>query len=427
MTASPVRVAYVVRSWPRSSQTFVVAEVLAVERRGVELTLFSRTRAADRLVQPDVAEVAAPVHHLDETPLARRLADLAQVFRAGPRRCATTLTYVLRRPWLTDGYATTSALSCLLDAVTVAAWLRREQRAGRRVEHLHAHFAHDPALVAMLAGRVTGTPYTFTAHARDLYQLAPAALAERVERAELVVTCCTQNAEYLATAVPPSRSRPVRVVHHGVRLERFATGLGAAGDVPLVVSVGRLVEKKGFPDLLEACALVKAAGRRFRLCLYGDGPLRDALEQQRSRLGLDAEVELAGEHVHASVLAALRAADVFALTPYVTADGDRDGIPNVLVEAMATGLPVVSTRAAGVPELVSDGTNGLLAEPRDVPAIATHLVRLLDDVALRRRLGAAARHTVEADFDVDVAALRLCEVFRDRPVRRDLDAVGTSS
>lgn len=427
MTGSPVRVGYIVRSWPRSSQTFVVAEVLAVERLGTELTIFSRTRAGDRLVQPDVAEVAAPVHHLDETPLARRLGEIARVATTAPRRCVSTLLYVLRRPWLTDGYSTTSARRCLLDAVTVAAWLRQEQRAGRPVEHLHAHFAHDPALVAMLASRLTGTPYTFTAHARDLYQLAPAALAERVEGADLVVTCCAQNAQHLATAVPTRQRRPVRVIHHGVRLERFPDGHGTTGDTPLIVSVGRLVEKKGFPDLLEACALVKAAGRRFQLRVYGDGPLRAALESQRSRLGLDAEVDFAGEHEQSSVLAALRAADLFALTPYVTADGDRDGIPNVLVEAMATGLPVVSTLAAGVPELVSDGTSGLLAEPRDVVTIAAHLVRLLDDAPERRRLGAAARRAVVADFDVDVAARRLHEVFAGRPVRRHLDAVGTST
>jgi glycosyltransferase involved in cell wall biosynthesis len=175
---------------------------------------------------------------------------------------------------------------------------------------------------------------------------------------------------------------------------------------PLLVSAGRLVDKKGFGDLLEACGRVKQAGVGFRLVLYGDGPLAGELAATVDRLGLAGEVTLAGPCTRAELAAALRRADAFALTPFVAADGDRDGIPNVLLEAMASGLPLVTTSAGGIPEAVSHGVEGLVAAPRDVDAIAAHLAALLCDPAARARLGAAARRAAVERFD------RLAEVER---------------
>jgi glycosyltransferase involved in cell wall biosynthesis len=167
------------------------------------------------------------------------------------------------------------------------------------------------------------------------------------------------------------------------------------------------VDKKGYPDLLAACRLLKDRGQRFRLALYGDGPGRARLEAELARLDLRAEVALLGARPRDALLPALQHADVFALTPVVTADGDRDGIPNVLLEAMACGLPAVSTTVGGVAEVIAHGRDGLLAPPGDVGAIAGHLQTLLADPAARRRLGAAARRTVVARFDARDAAATL--------------------
>ena len=177
------------------------------------------------------------------------------------------------------------------------------------------------------------------------------------------------------------------------------------------MSVGRLVEKKGFTDLLAALGLLRTRGVRFRCVIYGEGPLRDALEHQRRALGLEDVVELAGQRRQDEVAAELTRAQVFALTPCVTADGDRDGVPNVLAEAMASGLAVVATPVGGIEDLVRHGDNGLLAPPHDAAAIADAIGELLADTALRERLGAAARRTVEADFDLDTAASRLTDLF----------------
>ncbi len=407
----PGRVIYLVRSWPRLSQTFILNEVLAVERRGIELDVFSLVRSGETTVQPQLADVRAPVTYLDEQPLRRRLADHLAVARTDWRRYWAAAWHASRHPGLSAGYATCSTWRCFSHAVTVTAAIGRRPAADRP-GHVHAHFAHDPALVAVYVHRLTGLPYSITAHARDLYQIPTENLAARASGATAVVTCCTVNADYLHATLPAEERPPVMVVHHGVELGQFRpTDSPSVASTPLVVSVGRLVEKKGYDDLLHALTKVKADGWAFRCEIYGDGPLRSELLALRDELDLGADVEFAGEHGRERIVAALAAADVFMLTPRVTDDGDRDGIPNVLVEAMACGLPVVTTVAGGVAELVAHGENGLLAQPRDVDAVAANLVRLLDDEELRASLGAAARRTVETGYDVNQAAAALAEVF----------------
>jgi glycosyltransferase involved in cell wall biosynthesis len=285
------------------------------------------------------------------------------------------------------------------------------------VGRLHAAFAHDPALVAMLTSRLTGLPFSFTAHARDLYQLPRSRLVRRVEAADAVITCTEANRRQLADVLPPSLVSKVHVVVHGVDVGRFhpATGRPAA-DPPVILSAGRLVEKKGFPDLLAAAATLRRRGRRFRLDIHGDGPDRPALATAVVDLGLGDHVRLLPAATRDELAVAYRQAAVFALTPFVTADGDRDGIPNVLVEAMASGLPVVTTTVGGIPELVTSGSNGLLAAPGDVDAVAEHLECLLDQPAERARLGAAARATVLERFDARRSATTLARLLGEQEV-----------
>ncbi|QWZ08030.1 glycosyltransferase family 4 protein [Nocardioides panacis] len=410
----PERVIYVVRSWPRLSQTFIVNEVLALERRGLELVVCSLVRSGEVIVQPQVADVRAEVRYLDDLEHGARSVrrQLASCVRA-PVRSLRALLECLRHPRLAAGYGECSALECLRHATSLAAVVREIRAHGDEPVRVHAHFAHDPALVGMLAARLTGVPFSFTAHARDLFEIPPESLAARAREATAVVTCCAVNAAYIESVVPPGDRPPVRVIHHGVDLRRFApSGHPAPGPVPLLVSVGRLVEKKGFPDLLRALRLVKERGLRFQVRVLGDGPLLGELVRLRDELGLTGDVELPGAEDSDAVVRALRDATAFALTPRVLADGDRDGIPNVLVEAMACGLPVVTTTAGGITELVAHDVNGLLAEPGDVPGIADSLARVLTDAGSRTRLGAAARQTVERGYDTDEAASCLERVLR---------------
>jgi len=406
---------YLVRSWPRLSQTFVVEEILAQERLGTRLDLYSLSRSGEELVQRQVSAVRTAVRYLDDPHPSRwgAAGEHALVARRAPLAYLRTLVFAATRPGLAHGYATLSTLGCLSAAVRVAVAVHRARSAGAPIEHLHAHFAHDPGLVALLAGRLTGLPYSITAHARDLYQLPVPSLRSRAGGAVAVVTCCAANIDYLRSVLPARLHGRLRLVRHGIDLDRFVPGPHAGPRTPVeIVSVGRLVEKKGFPDLRRACAELRSSGAPpFHVRILGDGPMRAELTALRDRLGLQEVVELAGERGGDDVLRAYQEADVFALTPCVTADGDRDGIPNVVVEAMACGLPIVTTSAGGVVEAVQHGVNGLVAAPRDVGTVARHLAELLGDAACRRRLGDTGRRIVEERFDIRSAARRLSSVF----------------
>jgi glycosyltransferase involved in cell wall biosynthesis len=258
-------------------------------------------------------------------------------------------------------------------------------------------------------------PFSFTAHARDLYELPTPRLARRVEAAEAVVTCCDANRRHLRAVLPPASFAKVHLVVHGVDVDRFRPSEDhVPNDPPVILSVGRLVEKKGFPDLLRAAAALRRRGCRFRLEIHGEGPERPALAAAVVELGLEDDVHLLPAVARNALATAYRRADVFALTPFVTSSGDRDGIPNVLVEAMASGLPAVTTTVGGIPELVDHGRNGLLAPPGDVDAVTDHLAHVLGDPATRERLGAGARATVLERFDDRQAAASLAALLDSR-------------
>jgi glycosyltransferase involved in cell wall biosynthesis len=408
------RVVYIVRSFPRLSQTFILNEVLALEQLGWRLHIFAIANPREALVQDGVRDVRAQVHYLEAAVRRSWMAILHEhllMAASSPARYLRTLAFVLRRRDLATGYATASRFACFIEAVYLARLLAREGRNGAAPTHIHSHFAHDPTLIALLLKRLTGLPYSFTAHARDIYQVPRPALVERIREANAVVTCCQANLDYLTRLAPEEGREKLRLVHYGLDLATFRPAKAAPTGVPLIVSVGRLVEKKGFGDLVKACRVLQDRDLRFRCLIYGEGSLHDELEQMVTGLGLTSEVTLAGARTQREVHAALERAQVFALTPCVTGDGDRDGMPNVLLEAMACGLPVVSTAVAGIPELVIHGQNGLLAEPHDVPAIAEHLASLLTDGSLRARLGSRARQDVVANFDREANARRLASVL----------------
>lgn len=420
------RVIYILRSWPRLSQTFVVHEVLAAERRGIEIAVYSLIRSREPIVQRQVGEVRAPVRYLEDQlaqPWQRRLRLHLSVLSTNPSGYLRVLLFSLRNPGLSSGYGEASTLRCFAFAVRVAAGVVAMRLAGQRAVRVHAHFAHDPALVGMLVSKLTGVPFSFTAHARDLVQIPHWSLAARTAAATAVVTCCEENAGYIRTAVPEDRRPPVLVIRHGVDLDRIRPTVRDPGVmVPRLVSVGRLVEKKGYLDLLHALAEVQTRGHPFRCDIYGDGPMSGQLHALRDQLCLGERVRFLGARNNDGIILALLEADAFVLTPRLAPDGDRDGIPNVLVEAMASGLPVVTTSAGGVAELVRNERDGLVCDPGDVAEIAASLVRLLSDAALRSRLGAAARATVEAEYDIEAAADRLAQVLlphRSPPVGVD--------
>lgn len=414
-------IGYLLRSFPRLSQTFILNEIRALERIGMKLQIFAIINPNEPLIQTEVEQVRAPIHYLSDSKKEFRFSfsrTCATLFLRSPWRYLTTASYILLHKEIDRGYKVDSRFDCFKHAVYLL-WLiaEIERQSGRNIRHLHAHFAHDPALIAMLAHRLSGISYSFTTHARDLFQVLPQALEKRVERATGVITCCTANITYLNSILPKKLHGKTKVIYYGVDIDRFYPGAGQSGihqkklKQPIILCIGRLVEKKGLHDLISACNLLKCAHYQFRCKIYGDGMLHKELLQAIHQNDLTNEVILAGAATQHDLIPVLHEADIFALTPYITNDADRDGMPNVLLEAMACGLPVVSTSISGVPELIKHNFNGLLVRPRDIKGIANALASLLTDKRKREELGRAAHHTVVNRFSIESSARNLNTFF----------------
>ncbi len=397
-------IAFVLKGYPRLSETFITQEILAVEARGIRLHIVSLRHPTEANVHPVHARVRAPVTYLPEYLHE----EPARVFRAWRRvrrwpRYGRTL-----RLWLRDLVRdpTRNRVRRFGQAVVLADELPPE------VTHIHAHFLHTPASVARYAAHLTGRKWTGSAHAKDIWTTPRWEKREKLHDAEWVVTCTAVNRAEL-DALAPGR---VELVRHGLDFDEFPPSpppSRAEGEPPVltILSVGRAVEKKGYPDLIAALSRLPAEPA-WRFVHVGGGPLIESIRGLAERAGLADRTEWVGAIARPELLARLRAADLFVLASRVARDGDRDGLPNVLLEAQSQGLPCVATRVSAIPELIEDGVTGVLSPPGDPEALAAAIERLLRDRGLRLRLGAAGERRVRADFSSAAGADRLAVKFR---------------
>ena len=396
--------AVLVKIYPKLSETFILEELLGLERLGLPLRLYALAPATDTITHPAVANVRAPLVTLP-TPTRRNawafVARHAQCLRAAPLRWCGTLAFALGR-----------GRQGVQDFVR-AGWLAAQLRADG-VEHLHSHFISSPADIAEMVARLLAMPFSISAHAKDIYLSEPKDLRRKLEAARFAVTCTEVNRRTLAAIAPDAM---VQRMYHGVDHALFhpSRRVLASDGAPLIVSVGRLREKKGLDTLIDACALLRARGQAFACEIVGYGEEQPKLEAQIARLGLGATVRLAGKLAREQVIERYTRAAVYVQPARIAADGDRDGIPNVLLEAMAMGLPVVASRVSGIPELVAHEINGVLVEPDDAAALADAIGRVLRQPVLCADLGCRARGTVTEHFDNDHNLRQLCALFEQQP------------
>lgn len=396
---TPGPVAYVLKRYPRLTETFILNEIRAMERLGESLHIFSLLPPEPPPHHPMVAEVRATVHAPPTTWREQARAVLGahvSMLRASPGRYLRTFVLALRRTVSSRHPA--SLWRQFARAGVVAAACRREG-----VRHIHAHFANAPTSVAHFAYRMTGIPFSFTAHAKDIYLARPQILRRHLDAADFVATCTAYNAEYLRGIDPQLDPQKIHLIYHGIDLDTFVRGTDhevRIGGRRKILAVGRLVPKKGHEDLIAACGLLRDQGVDFECEIVGSGPLHDALIEEVRRHRLSDRVRLCGPMTHRDLIAHYREADLFVLAPRIAEDGDRDGIPNVIAEAMAVGLPVVATDVSGIPELVRHGLTGLLVPSRDQAALAAAMRRLLDDRNLARELANTAREVLQSEFDL---------------------------
>ncbi|HUK05297.1 MAG TPA: glycosyltransferase [Burkholderiales bacterium] len=401
------RVAFVLKGYPRLSESFIAQEIAELERRGLAILIISLRRPTDARRHPVHDEIRASILYLPEYLLLEPL----RVLRAWLRQRKTSGYRSTRNLWLRDlgRDPTPNRIRRFGQALVLADELPPD------VRHLHAHFLHTPASVTRYAALLKGLAWTGSAHAKDIWTTPEWEKREKLASCDWLVTCTAANHAHLAALAPEGR---VALVYHGLDLSRFGAASEKTSenrgedpaDPVVILSVGRLVEKKGTDVLLEALARLPA-GLHWRLVHVGGGPLRAKLERRARELGIDARISWRGARTQTELLAEYRAADLFALASRVARDGDRDGLPNVLVEAQSQGLACVATRVSGIPELVEDGATGVLVEPEAPQPLAQALERLLREPARRRSLGAAGRRRVLEKFELRASIAGLARRF----------------
>jgi glycosyltransferase involved in cell wall biosynthesis len=417
------RIAFVLKGYPRLSETFIAQEIHALEQRGLDILIASLRHPTDKTTHPVHRQIRAERLYLPEYLHQ----EPRRVWR-GWRRARRLAGYrAARRAWLRDlaRDLTPNRIRRFGQALVLAAELPSD------VDRLHAHFLHTPASVTRYAAIMLGLPWTVSAHAKDIWTTPDWEKREKLAEADWAVTCTASGHAHLASLAPEPGT--VSLCYHGVSLDRFPPpsrhGSDADGSDPanpvMLLSVGRAVAKKGYDDLLAALALLPRE-LSWRFVHIGGGPLAQSLKDDAARLGLAERIEWRGPRPQPEVLAAYCEADLFVLAAKIASDGDRDGLPNVLLEAQSQGLACVSTSLSGIPELIEDGETGLLVPPGDRAALAAALARLIRDPRLRARFAAAGEARIRAAFDADIAIEALAAKFgllpQAAPARELIDA-----
>jgi glycosyltransferase involved in cell wall biosynthesis len=386
----------VLKGYPRISETFISNEIILLERMGVKIHIISMRQPREPFSHASVKQIRAAVDYLPETllrGLPRLMAHNILLALSRPRIYARAAAMAARRFLRTRKAAT---IKHLLQAGVVV----RKILPGSGVAHLHAHFAHSPTSVTLFTSLLSGLPFSFTAHAKDIYTSDRDQLAEKIRLARFVVTCTGYNKAYLEKLAPLKKSA-IHRIYHGIDTSLFGNHSATAVPGPpyRLLTIARLTQKKGLPTVYRALKQLMEEGIDFRHTLIGDGDDRAQILRLVAELGLSERCRWLGTLPHETVLQHYRAADLFVLGCEISDNGDRDGIPNVLMESMAMGVPVVATTVSAIPELVENRVTGLLAAPRSPGALARAMLTMLTDSDLRRTVTRSGKRKIQQEFD----------------------------
>lgn len=406
-------IGYILKGYPRISETFISNEILLLEQLGYPIRLFSMRHPRETFCHESVKHIRAAVDYLPTELLlelhkllphnlflsAKHPARYRKAMQlAGERfrrnRKLATLKHLLQAGYMTNKF------------------LLREPE----ITHLHGHFAHSPTSVTMFGSILSCLPFSFTAHAKDIYTSNPDQLKEKIAKAEFVVTCTKHNAEFLKKIAGPGNT-PIHCIYHGIDLDLFQHPEHSPAARPpyKLLTVARMTEKKGLPDLYRALALLKQKGILFEHRLIGDGDDREQILMLIQQLNLSDECTWLGTRTHTEVLDQFRQADLFVLACRIAGSGDRDGIPNVLVESLAMGVPALSTQVSAIPEILKHGETGYTIEPEQPEIMAGAIEKLLQDNELRRKISRQGRDWVLEQFDNRRWVRNLAEIFHAQP------------
>lgn len=390
--------------FPKLTETFVLYELVTLERLGFNISLYPLIRERESVRHAEVEKWLNRARFLPFFSLRILALNLRWILRAPTRYFSTLLTLL---------YETLGSVNFFFGSVAIfpKAVALADEMSADGIEHLHAHFANHPTTAAFIIHRLTGIPFSFTAHGSDLHK-DQRMLERKVRAAAFVVTVSTYNRSLILRVCGEDLEPKVQVIHCGVDTNLLVPAeVGADGQALRIVSVGSLGEVKGHLYLIRACGLLADRGIPFECRIVGEGECRSKLEKEIRQLGLEKQVQLLGAQPRNEVLATISWANVMSLNSVPTAAGKREGIPVALMEGMAMGLPVVSSRLSGIPELVQPGEAGFLTEPRDVVGIADALQTLAREPLLRKQMGREARKKIVEEFDLEKNIRELAAQF----------------
>jgi glycosyltransferase involved in cell wall biosynthesis len=398
----------ILKGYPRISETFISNEILLLESMDIRVRIFSMRHPRESFSHKSVQQIRAQVDYLptelyDDFNRLLLAATLQAVRQPGRFRTA------LRRAG--KRFARTRSMGTIKHLLQ-GGYLANLLHAAPEVVHLHAHFAHSPASVALFSSMLADIPFSFTGHAKDIYTQNRGQLREKIDLAKLVITCTGYNKDYLQQLAPDTAT-PIHRVYHGIDLSLFRNRVEQRIPKPpfQILTVARLTRKKGIDLILTALSLLKKQGMEFRYTLIGDGDERDAVMAKIFDLGLEEECRWLGVLPHDRVIREFEQADLFVLGCRVTKNGDRDGIPNVMVESLAMGLPAVSTTVSALPEIVQPGKTGLLVKPDSPELFARAIEKMLTNTDLRTSCIRQGLELISKQFDNRVLIRRLAAIY----------------
>ncbi|CCO24698.1 glycosyltransferase family 4 protein [Maridesulfovibrio hydrothermalis] len=411
-TAKHPVLAMILKGYPRISETFISNEIRLLEQRGVKIHIISMRKPREDFTHKSISEIKAEVSYLPSS-IEGCLEGLfgSTDMNAGLKdpRYGQDSEFTDRIDKIWKVYKDTGSEASFKHMLQ-AEFIVQKVLPGSEIFHFHAHFAHSPCSVARNVSRLSGLPFSFTAHAKDIYTQKPEKVTAKISEAKFAVTCTGYNCNYLESIAPAGK--PIHKVYHGIDLNLFSSDKEFTSGAPYeIFTVARFTPKKGLPTVFKALKKLDDRGIDFSYKIVGDGDDRESTLAILDELGIADKCTWLGTKTHEEVLELYRKADLFAIGCEIAENGDRDGIPNVLAESMAMSVPVVATTVSGIPELVEHGKTGLLVEPRDHESMADAMEKMLTDQEFRKSVIPAAKERVHEIFDNRYWINKLADVY----------------
>lgn len=400
---------YILKGYPRISETFISNEILLLERFGFRMRLFPMRHPRENFCHDSVNDIRAQVDYLP-----------TELLLDFPRLLLPNIFLAVKRPSLFlkglklagKRFQRTGKTATFKHLFQAGFLCHRHLLKDPSITHIHGHFAHSPTSVTMFAALLSGLPFSFTAHAKDIYTSNPEQLKEKIRLAEFVATCTEYNKRYLE-ALHTEQTTPIYCIYHGIDLQLFAptTDHNHCSPPYKLFTVARMTEKKGLPTIYKALKLLQERGLEFQHTLIGDGDDREAVTALINNLSLTANCRCLGTRTHTEVLKQFEQSDLFVLGCEIAKNGDRDGIPNVLVESLAMGVPALSTTVSAVPEILVNEQTGITVPPSNPEAMANGIEKVLTDMPLRKSLIEGGREHTRQHFNNYERTRQLATVF----------------